>query len=356
MSPDDSEVPAFTIFGVGDAGELNDQSRAVMKSLAEATSGIVQPSMVLYLGDNIYPSGMPPPGMIEEYLHSQDILMNQIHAFENYAGRMIFMPGNHDWNEFKVGGLASIRRQGTFLDSLKDPRIDMLPAEGCGDPVGINITANTTLIIFDSQWWIQRWEKEEEMNKGCDIDSREEFVQSFRDIIDQHKGNQFIVAMHHPLRSFGPHGGYFTVRDHLFPLSKVVPWLYLPLPVIGSVYPVYRSFFGHPQDVKHKGYQSLKERIMEEVKDQPEVVFLSGHDHSLQYSTDGVHHHIISGSASKSNAVASHRDLVYGHKAAGFTQLDIYPGRIRLTVYEIDPVTGIKNKVFNRFIVDHTAQ
>jgi hypothetical protein len=37
--------------------------------------------------------------------------------------------------------------------------------------------------------------------------------------------------------SNGIHGGYFGIKQHIFPFTDMKKKLYIPLPVIGSIYP-----------------------------------------------------------------------------------------------------------------------
>lgn len=352
-----NKTPDYTIYAVGDAGELNAQSKAVMARLSEMASDDTQPGTVLFLGDNIYPAGFPPESNIKGHHYAQDVLMNQIFGLSSYKGQLIFIPGNHDWNEFKPGGLESIKRQGDFLRKLDDPRIRMLPENGCGGPVTIELNDRIVMIILDSQWWLQNWVDEKEMNAGCTNQTREDFIKALQQTVLEHTGKQIIVTLHHPLYTQGAHGGHFTVRDHLFPLSKVVKWLYLPLPVVGSIYPYYRSIFGHSQDTKHKNYRSMKDSILGALNEEEEIIFLAGHDHNLQYLVEGNDHFLLSGGGSKQNPIANADNLFYGHKAAGFMQLDFFEKEgVHLTVYEVDPDSGSSKMVFSRFIIENKNQ
>jgi hypothetical protein len=212
------------------------------------------------------------------------------------------------------------------------------------------------LVILDSQWWIQASSPDAEMNPNCKVNSKEQLITQFQNVLAHHSDKQIVVALHHPLKSEGPHGGHFTFRDHMFPLTKVVKWLYLPLPVIGSVYPWYRTVLGHPQDLKNKRYGSLRDELLHVAGLRKDLIFLSGHDHNLQYLFSENQHFIISGSGAKQNAVADGRELMYGHKAGGFVTLDIFNnGAIRLSIIEVDPENATHKTVFSQIIVKGKA-
>jgi len=353
IQPETTGTPDYTIYALGDGGEVNAQSKAVMDFAAKVSLDDRHPGTIIFLGDNVYPAGFPPLGDKAAIEHAQNILKSQYEGLTGYNGQIIFIPGNHDWNEFHPGGRISIIRQGEYLNQLEGDKIRMLPVNGCGGPVTLQLNEKLTMVIIDSQWWIQSWDNEPDMNAGCEIQSREDFIKAFHKTIDENNDKQIIVAMHHPMHTQGAHGGHFTLRDHLFPLSKKVKWLYLPLPVIGSIYPLYRNLFGHPQDIQHAGYSKLKNDILKDLEDNGSIIFIAGHDHNLQYIVKDDDHFILSGSISKQNPIANSQDLIYGHKAAGFAQLDYYKDQgIRLTIYEVDPASGSSKQVFSRFIME----
>lgn len=345
--------PDYTIYAVGDVGEINDQSKAVMAHIKALARDDTQPGNIIFLGDNIYPAGFPPASNIKRHLEAQEILMNQIYGLQSYNGEIIFIPGNHDWNEFKPGGLEAIRRQGDFLESLGNPQLKMIPDNGCGGPVIMELNTEVVMIIIDSQWWIQDWEKELAMNDGCMIRTREDFIHAFHQTVEEYSKKQIIVALHHPLYSQGAHGGHFSWREHIFPLSRLVEWLYLPLPVIGSIYPFYRSLFGHNQDITHPGYSSLKEGLLNGLVYNGEMIFLSGHEHNLQYILKEGDHFLVSGSGAKKSKVSTSKDLIFGHQANGFMELNFYNAKgIHLSIYEVSTETGALENVFSRFLIE----
>lgn len=353
IQPDAAMEPEFSIYAIGDAGVENEQSKAVLFHLSEMATKDAHPGLVIFMGDNIYPAGFEPSTDAEGHERSKSLLEHQTEALGSFAGQIIFIPGNHDWNEFKAGGLEAVRRQGAFLESLNDPRVRLLPEHGCAGPEVLQLGDQVVMIIMDSQWWIQDWSKEPGMNDGCMIQTREALKSTFHQLVRENSDKQILVAMHHPLYSQGHHGGYFTFRDHVFPLTKIFKWLWVPLPVIGSIYPWYRSFIGHPQDLKHPRYKSLKEAILNDLEYDGELIFLAGHDHNLQYVQSGKNHFLLSGAGAKQNHVADGKSLIYGHKSAGFMRLDFFGDQsAQLSVFEVDPFKNRSTLVFRQMIVD----
>ena len=344
--------PIYTLYAIGDAGEQNDQAKAVLHALVEVTADDTQPGMVLFLGDNIYPAGLADASDQKSRQYGEEVLTSQVNALSSYQGDLFFVPGNHDWNEFKPGGLDAIKREGEFIKSLKKSSVSLLPEDGCGGPVARELNQDAVLLILDSQWWIQDWDKEPRMNEGCAIKSREGMINRLHELFEKYKDRQILVAMHHPLESRGPHGGYFSFQDHVFPLTKLVDWLYLPLPVIGSLYPWCRQIIGHPQDQNGKAYKEMSESILEAASDQ-NIIFLSGHDHNLQYLKHGTQDIIVSGSGSKQNAIADGPELMYGHKTGGFMTLDFYKnGSIVLSSFEVGKGSTSPTLVFRQRLKD----
>ena len=339
----------FSIYALGDAGEDNPQCRSVMAELAKQAGDDSHPGMIIFLGDNIYPDGLADPSDKDAYEAGSNLIKNQVDLLRPYKRQIVYVPGNHDWNEMKAGGLEAIKRQSDLFKQINYPTVMLLPEDGCVGPVDISLSKSIRLIIIDSEWWIHDWEKEPGINIGCEVQSRDELIQTLRDMVHNSRGEQIIFAFHHPLYNQGHHAGHFTFQDHVFPLTNVVDWLWLPLPIIGSIYPGYRSLIGHPQDIKHPRYRSLKEAILDSLDYEGSLIILSGHDHNLQYLTSGKHHQLVSGSAAKSNALANGKELMYGHQAPGFMELKFFADRtIELTIFEIDPDSGDAEIVFRR--------
>jgi hypothetical protein len=84
------------------------------------------------------------------------------------------------------------------------------------------------------------------------------------------------------LASFGVHGGAYTWKSHVFPFADAIHGLYIPMPIIGSIYPLTRGLFGTVQDINHPAYRSMVNTIVPVLQRHKNVVAVSGHDHSLQ--------------------------------------------------------------------------
>ena len=109
---------------------------------------------------------------------------------------------------------------------------------------------------MDSQWWVHPYDKPG-IESDCPYKTKSEVLTQLDDLLSRNSKKLVIFALHHTLRSYGIHGGYFKLKQHIFPLTEYFPKLYIPLPVIGSIYPISRSVFGSPQDLKHPFYTEM---------------------------------------------------------------------------------------------------
>jgi hypothetical protein len=232
---DESKKPIESLFLVGDAGKLDDDhSNYVLEALKEELS-FTQRSSLVYLGDNIYNSGMPEKKDATR-IEKEDIITSQIALAKHVNGDTYFIPGNHDWNNAKSGGKEAMRRQEEFIESYFDNdlsrKVNMYPSDGCGDPKAVKVYNGLTYVFIDSQWWLQDWSAENGINQDCQVSSRDEFLKWVGDIITNSKNGHIVLFLHHPLISNGHHGGHYSIKQHVFPLTMLKHYLYLPLPVI----------------------------------------------------------------------------------------------------------------------------
>ena len=141
---------------IGDAGEINKEQQAIISSAANII--IPNKTTVMYLGDNIYPRGMGLPGSKEEET-TKKILQSQYKPMRSKGAPVYFVPGNHDWDKMGPKGLEKIKQQWAYLDEQHDSLLQLVPPNGCPDPVAINISDSLTIIAFDSEWWLYPFNK-----------------------------------------------------------------------------------------------------------------------------------------------------------------------------------------------------
>ena len=323
------EELVYSVFLIGDAGEPIENP--VLTVLRQELDKVGEKGAVIFLGDNIYPNGLPPIGH-KDRAEAENVINKQIDAVRGFGGRTVFIPGNHDWAQGKDYGLQWLRTQEDYVETALDGIDAWLPTDGCPGPVEVELTDQITLIVLDTQWFLQRGDKP---SVGCEAGTITDVAELFQDMLRRNEHKKVIVANHHPMYSYGPHGGVFTVKDHLFPLtaSPSLRKAYVPLPGLGSVYVLYRKWFGSIQDIPHPEYKRLRNGFVELMSIHPDLVHVAGHEHALEHIERKGMHFVVSGSGSKNNTVTKKKgDARFVSNATGFARLDYYSsGRTDLT-------------------------
>lgn len=319
---------------VGDAGALVDGKSLVLDAIRKNVK-LDEKTVVIYLGDNLYDAGLPD----ETYISYSDVkaaLDSQINLVRGTKAKAYMIPGNHDWENGSARGYEAIVRQQRYVDLHGDGKLEFYPKGGCPGPVEVPVGDDIVLILMDSQWWIHENDKPG-VESDCDYKTQDEVINELSEILTRNFNKLVILATHHPFKSNGPHGGYFTFRQHLFPFTDRRENLYIPLPVIGSAYPIARSVFGTPQDLKHPNYTNMVNRMMQAVKDHPHVIMVAGHEHTLQLLKDSSYNYIVSGAGSKTNRVSPGGKSEFVARSLGFASLDVLKNKsVRVNFYTFD--------------------
>lgn len=312
----DKDVKARVIL-IGDAGEMNEGQFAALKNAANHV--IKGKTTTVYLGDNIYPVGMAIPGF-GDFAETSKILQSQFKPMRDAGSAVYFVPGNHDWDKSGPNGLAKIKAQSNYLESFNDPMLKLLPSNGCPDPVAIKLSDKLTLIAYDSEWFLFPYNKENP-SADCDCKTKDEVISRMQDLMEQNKNKVIILASHHPFQSYGSHGGYFTWRNHLFPLASLNKDLKIPLPIIGSIYPLLRSTLLSPEDLNHPAYKAMMKSVNSVFGDKPNVIYAAGHEHGLQF-IKGKQLQIVSGSGAKMNPNKKGKGSLFNDMRQGYVIAD----------------------------------
>jgi hypothetical protein len=322
---------------IGDAGKLNFGRQPVVDA-ARNLIPLNKKTTVLYLGDNDYKTGLPED-FLPEYEAAKAVLDSQIEIAKGTNAKVIFIPGNHDWTDGSVNGLENVKRQEAYINQLGNKNVLFFPSDGCVGPVEYDITDDVTLVMFDSQWFIQKGEKPG-VESDCSSKTEEEFYDELDHILDKNKEKLVILAGHHTLKSYGIHGGYFTLKQHIFPFTDLNPNLWIPIPVIGSIYPIARGVFGVPEDLHYPAYENMINHIEKIVKPYPNVVFVAGHEHDLQLIKDSSAYYVVSGAGSKKTRVSNNKRVLYNAQSLGFAALEISKNKnVHIDFYTVNADT-----------------
>lgn len=348
QAQDRSTIVSRLVF-IGDAGEIDpEQSRLIAHAAGQVLQG---KTTVVYLGDNIYPKGMGLPGSVEEK-ETQGILRSQFSPMRAQGAKVYFIPGNHDWDKSGPEGLAKIKAQSAFLSTQQDPELRMVPENGCPGPVLLPITANLSIVTFDSEWWVYPHQKNNAEAK-CDCNSKAEVLKQMKLLAEKHKDQILLLAAHHPFRTYGVHGGRFSFMQHLFPLRDINKNLYIPLPIIGSIYPLIRRTFPGREDLGNKAYKEMINGIDSALTAIPNLIHVAGHDHGLQFIKQNDYIQIVSGAGTKTSQVVKGRHTLYGKAIQGYVVMDLFPdSSISIKFYE-EQASGMVETF--KFVKHYTA-
>ncbi len=298
---------------------------------------------VLFLGDNIYPRGLHKKDDPKRAADEARIQV-QIDAVKDRDVRAIFIPGNHDWEQGGKNGWKAVQREERFVeDELgKD---SYLPEDGCPGPVTVKLGKDAVLVLLDTQWWLHHYRKPVGDKDGCGAATPEDVMVELREELKDAKDKRIIVAGHHPMYSEGNHGGHFPWKDHVFPLTALNKHAYVPLPVVGSIYPLYRKLLGDVQDLAHVEYRDMRTALLEQFKQYPGLIYAAGHEHGLQYDEhDGVAH-VLSGAGSKAEYMRSAAKCDFVLSERGFARLRIEAdGSVQIDFFT---VSGDTTSVFS---------
>lgn len=345
--PPAGESPVYSVYLIGDAGgaEYNSVVPPAITLLKNKLKDADENNAVVFLGDNIYRTGLAPKWAEAERAADEYKIKAQLDAVKDFPGRIFFIPGNHDWYNWKLKG---VQRQARFVENYLDRKDVWFPDAGCGGPEVVELTEDLVILLVDSQWYLQNWDGLPEINENCDAKSREVFELEFGEAIKSNRNKNIVVALHHPLYTFGPHGGQYRVKDHLFPLTNLNDDLLVPLPVVGSVFNFLRATVGHEQDVSNPRYRDLRNSLVGHARKNGRFVFASGHEHSIQYIERDSQVFVVSGSGSKRTAVRNGDGSDFSYGQYGWAKINYFEDGSAWIEYWVPEGDGETGKIVFR--------
>ncbi|WP_318310529.1 metallophosphoesterase [Flagellimonas crocea] len=334
FSPQDlgeEKVVEHTFYLIGDAGlspmgDVNPTLKKFKEELDRANAN----STAIFLGDNIYPAGLPDKkDSTIAYLEAKNHLDAQLSTLENFKGNKLFIPGNHDWY---TDGLKGLKREEEYVEDALDNNDAFQPENGC--PIEeIEISENILVVAIDTEWYIVNWDKHPTMNDECEIKTRSRFFEELESIIKKNRDKTVILAMHHPMFSYGSHGGQFSFKQGIYPNGGKVP-----MPILGTAINLMRKTSGATsEDLSNKRYNELKNRVVTLSQFSDKVIFASGHEHTLQYIEEYGKPQIVSGSGAKTGWTRLLNGSKFSTGRKGYAILKVFKdGSSKVSYYGAD--------------------
>lgn len=328
-----SKEPFYTLYLLGDAGKATDGQTNTINIIKSQLKGSNEG--IVFLGDNIYQQGMPEPWH-ENRKEAEEAIDPQIELAKAFNGQSYFIPGNHDWAQGRTFGWSQVLRQEQYVEDRLDSADVFKPDNGCPGPVQVDITEELLLILIDTQWFLHRWEKPNEEMGGCEYSKPIDVMQALDEIMARNAHRKIVVATHHPMFTYGEHGKVFKAKHYFIP------------PLIGGIYPLYRSLFGSVQDLPNPKYKAMRNALVNILEKYPNVIHAAGHEHSLQYSYKDSVHYIVSGSGSKTTYVKQKGYAEFAESVNGFAKIKFFKsGKTELEVWRDN-----NTMAFNKTLMD----
>lgn len=284
------EEPTFRLYLIGDAGE----NSSTASTLLHLGSKLIQNpnSAVVFLGDNCYRKAMYGllPFTVKGFDGSKITkakVMSQLNILRGYQGSAYFIPGNHDWwnyTDIKEGKQALLMEE-TFIEKvlngfsdLKNKENTFIPSHGSPGPVFREFNHDKTRIIFIDSYRLIL----EEGEKKRDTLLLNTFYRNLKKqlIEGSSKKQKIIVVAHHPIHAKGVHS---------MPLSAMQTFI--------------RRFAD--TNTNYPPYNRMATKLDSLLKEQhhPDIYYVAGHEHSLEYFFNDSLHYLVSGAGSKVDQV-----------------------------------------------------
>jgi len=295
----------FSVYLIGDCGKAHKNQQTLIS--LEKKLNKDDNSAVIFLGDNIYSKGLTANSTGKLDKKPKKILNHQLDILYDYEGQAYFVPGNHDWKSGKSKGAETLKNQEVYVNkqlsqntyTINQQYGHFYPNDGLPGPTNILLNGGVRVLFIDTQWWLHQtpYKKVNSLNRPKYRIEKEFFVR-LNSILKQAEDNNEIVliAAHHPLITDGDHSKKrqpFRFLNH-----------YTPFQLFGLI-GLNRLFI---QDTAHPKYKRMVDQFLEVISPYNNVIYASGHDHSLQYHQHNNLVHLVSGAGSKSTEIVQNSD------------------------------------------------
>ena len=194
-----------------------------------------------------------------------------LRSVSDHSGKVFFIPGNQEWADGRSGGREEVRRIAAKINAAFGEKIAFLPENGFPGPYSLSLTENLQLIVLDTQWWLSKHRITGDTGE-YELKEPTDFLLALENELYRHRNDQILMVGHHPVFSNGNYGGKFSFGQHM-----------TPLPIVGSIWPLYRTLVGQRQDMASERYRLFRTEMQRLLSSREDLIYAAAHDHSLQY-------------------------------------------------------------------------
>ena len=291
------------VFLLGNLDQL-DIASDYFKAFSSEIKSLNVEYTVLINGDFVGNAGFSFPEESEELARIEALT-----SLSSKNGRVIFIPGDKEWDDSGEDGKKKMSALEKYLDKNTGKNVKLYPRNSCLGPDIIELNDNLELLTINTQWFLQGKRVEEE-DGTCKFLNERELWGELSDLLAERNDKNLIVALHHPLVSYGQYAGYKLGSMHLFP------------PIYGTFKASFQKNIGGPKDLQNEKLVAFRNRFNDIAKDVQGVIFTSGHEYDLQINKRDENYHINSGSFVESRPVAKSDETLFSENAKGYVELD----------------------------------
>jgi len=243
----------------------------------------------------------------------------KIAEYRSRFHRVYVVPGDKDWSKLNSKKLKSI---GDYLDDEYKGDV-IVPENACGNVEVKEINDNLSLVFMDSNWFFSNWSDDKNLNKDCDITSRLEFWSELNGEIGGLKAKQIILFAQTPVFRNDEIGGHYGIHDHIFPLTNFVPWLYVPLPIVGTLISDSKTYLTPKENIISPLYQEYISQMKTILDNHPQLTLVTSDIRRNSIYEFGGNYQVNVNTSSKTATSHDHEGLIYGDDQSCILKMDI---------------------------------
>ncbi len=336
----------FSTYLVGDLGYDYDRGLTTLETMIEAMPSGEEESALLLLGDIVGKEGWEKNPDDDD----QAFLDELIKRFQRVPGAIYYTPGENEIA--RSGQFSRLDRLEEYVEDNSEKEVRFMPNNACSGPDDEELLDRVGLIGVNTAWYLADWDRDEEVSEGCDYTNRDAMTFALADEIKGYRDQVKVVMMHHPLQANGNRGGQFSLKQHLFPLTDLIPGAYVPLPIVGTIFRLIQGVGGGAQDINSLRYQEYVRKVEAGIDDETNVIFVSAHEHIMMLNHEDEYVNIVAGSGSVRGPGIGGNDANFVQGAIGYSKLDFYEdGSVYVGFYTVDE-EGNQERTFYRRIIE----